>query len=127
MASFTAHVQEIQQPGAHSKSSNPGDFENISKADQLEVNWFQEQEAKHQKKEVSNALVPPPAPPPGSCNILSSLSSNVKVPIPMVSPHPQATKKVSVSDNNSQLEVVDLLVKEEVGKEIFLLPDRNGQ
>jgi hypothetical protein len=62
MASFTAHVQEIQQPGAHSKLSNPSDFKNISKADkfaikllkeqqeyqeQLEAKRLQEEEAKH--------------------------------------------------------------------------------
>jgi len=129
VASFTARAQAIQRPGAHSNSSNPGDFENISKADklaikllkerleyqdQLEASRLQEQEAKRQKKEVSNALVPPPAPLPGAVNVLSSLSSNV----PKVSPHPPATKKVlSFLDDNSQLEVVDLLDEDVVGKE----------
>jgi hypothetical protein len=32
VASFTARAQAIQRPGAHSNSSNLGDFENISKA-----------------------------------------------------------------------------------------------
>ncbi len=95
---------------AHSNSSNPGDLENISKADklaikllkehqkyqdQLEASPLQEQEAKHQKKEVSNALVAPPAPLPGAGNILSSLSSNVSTNLPKVSPHPPATNKYS--------------------------------
>ncbi len=136
VGSFTARAQAIQRPGAYSISSNPGDFENISKADklaikllkerqeyqdQLEASQLQEQEAKHQKKEVSNALVPPPAPLPGAGNILSSLSSNE----PKVSPHPPATKKVlSFFDDNSQLEVVDLLDEDIVGKENILLLDK---
>ncbi len=142
VASFTAHAQAVQQPGAHSKSSNPIDFENNSQADklaklgmkllkehqeyqdQLEAKRLQEQEAMCQKKEMSNPLVPPPAPLPGAGNILSSLSSNVKVPAPMVSPHPQVTKKKSFTDNNLQLEVVDLLDKDEAGKEDVLLPNK---
>jgi hypothetical protein len=42
MASFTAHTQAVQQPGAHSKSSDPGDFENISKADKLAIKLLKE-------------------------------------------------------------------------------------
>jgi hypothetical protein len=105
-------------------------FENISKADklainllkehqehqdQLEASQLQEQEAKHQKKEVSNAVLPPPTPLPGACNILSSLSSNVlSTRAPTVSPHPQATKKVSFLHNYFQSEVVDLVDEEVV-------------
>jgi hypothetical protein len=44
VASFTARAQAVQQPGAHSKSSNPNDFENISQADKLAIKLLKERQ-----------------------------------------------------------------------------------